>query len=56
MVNKIANHLRSPVAINEAIIKVKNLQRNDKSFEEALTLMGESLIKERKRKYRISVA
>lgn len=57
MVKEIASHFkRSPVTIGEAIIKVENLLREDKSFKNALTRMGENLIKGRKRKYRISVA
>ena len=57
MVKEIASHLkRSPVTIGEAIIKVEDLLRKDKSFKNALTLMKENLVKGRKRKYRISVA
>jgi chromosomal replication initiation ATPase DnaA len=57
MVKEIANHFkRSPVTIGEAIIKVEDLLRKDKSFEKVLKLMGENLVKGRKRKYRISVA
>ena len=57
MVKEIASHFnRSPVTIGEAIIKVEDLLREDKSFKNALARMGENLIKGRKRKYRISVA
>jgi len=57
MVKEIASHLkRSPVTIGEAITKVKDLLRKDKSFKNALTRMEENLVKGRKRKYRISVA
>ena len=57
MVKEIASHFkRSPVTIGEAIVKVEDLLRKDKSFKNALTLMKENLVKGRKRKYRISVA
>jgi hypothetical protein len=57
MVKEIASHFkRSPVTIGEAIIRVEDLLRRDRSLEKALTRMGENLIKGRKRKYRISVA
>ena len=57
MVKEIAAHFkRSPVTIGEAIIKVEDLLRKDKTFGNKLTFIGENLIKGRKRKYRISVA
>jgi hypothetical protein len=57
MVKEIADHFkRSPVTIGEGIIKVEDLLRKDKRFGKMLTFMGETLIKGRKRKYRISVA
>ena len=56
-VKEIASHFkRSPVTIGEAIIKVEDLLRKDKTFEKTLTRVGENLAKGRKRKYRISVA
>jgi len=57
MVKEIADHYRrSPVTIGEAIIKVEDLLRRDRSFERALKRMRENLVKGRKRKYRVSVA
>ena len=57
MVKEIADHFRrSPVTIGEAIIKVEDLVRRDRSFEKALKRMRENLVKGRKRKYRVSVA
>jgi hypothetical protein len=57
MVKEIADHFRrSPVTIGEAIIKVEDLLRRDRSFEKALKRMRENLLKGRKRKYRVSVA
>jgi putative transposase len=57
MVKEIANYFkRSPVTIGEAIIKVEDLLRGDRSFEKALKRMRENLVKARKRKYRVSVA
>ena len=57
MVKEIADHYRrSPVTIGEAIIKVEDLVRRDRSFEKALKRMRENLVKGRKRKYRVSVA
>jgi len=47
---------RSAVAIGKGIMKVEELVRRDKSFEEALKRMEEKVIKGRKRKYRVSVA
>jgi hypothetical protein len=38
------------------ITKVEDLLKRDKSFEKALKRMEENLVKERKRKYRVSVA
>ena len=57
MVKEIASHFkRSPVTIGEAIIKVEDFLRKDKTFEKTLTRVQENLVKGRKRKYRISVA
>jgi putative transposase len=57
MVKEIADHFkRSPVTIGEAIIKVEDLLRKDKTFGKTLTRVGENLVKGRKRKYRISGA
>ena len=57
MVKEIADHFRrSPVTIGEAIMKVENLLKRDKSFEKALKRIEENLVKGRKRKYRVSVA
>ena len=57
MVKEIADYFkRSPVTISEGVIKVENLLREDKSFERVVKLIGENLVKGRKRKYRISVA
>ncbi len=56
-VKEIADYFnRSAVAIGEGIMKVKDLVRRDKSFEEALRNMEENIVKGRKRKYRVSVA
>jgi len=44
------------VTISEAIVKVEDLLREDKSFERMVKHIGENLIKGRKRKYRISDA
>jgi hypothetical protein len=56
-VKEIASHFkRSPVTTGEAIIKVEDLQRKDKTFGKTLTRIRENLVKGRKRKYRISVA
>jgi REP element-mobilizing transposase RayT len=57
MVKEIADYFkRSPVTIGEAIIKVEDLLRRDRSFEKELKRMRENLVKGRKRKYRVSVA
>ena len=57
MVKEIADQFqRSPVTIGEAIMKVEDLLQRDKSFKKGLRRMEENLVKERKRKYRISVA
>jgi mRNA-degrading endonuclease RelE of RelBE toxin-antitoxin system len=57
MVKEIADYLkRSPVTIGEAITKVEDLLRGDRSFEMALKRMRENLVKGRKRKYRVSAA
>lgn len=56
-VKEIADYFnRSAVAIGEGIMKVEDLVRRDKSFEEALRSMEENIVKGRKRKYRVSVA
>jgi hypothetical protein len=56
-VKEVADYFRrSPVTISEAIIKVEDLLREDKSFEKTIKRIGENLIKGRKRKYRISDA
>jgi hypothetical protein len=47
---------RSPVAIGEAMIKVEDLLRKDKSFEKVLKHTGKNLVNGRSKKYRISVA
>jgi len=57
MIKEIADYFkRSPVTISEAVIKVEDLLRKDKSFERAVKRMEDDLIKGRKRKYRISDA
>jgi len=57
MLKEIADHSqRSPVTIGEAVMKVEDLLKRDKSFEKALNPMEENLVKGRKRKYRVSVA
>ena len=57
MVKEIADHSkRSAVTMNEAIIKVKNLLREDKSFEEALHLLGKALKRGGERKCHIAGA
>jgi len=54
---EIADHFkRSPVTIGEAIIRVEDLLRQDKSFEKVLKHLGKKLVNRRKKKYRISVA
>jgi REP element-mobilizing transposase RayT len=47
---------RSAVTISEGIIKVEELGRGDKSFEEVLKRMEESVVKGGKRRFRVSVA
>ncbi len=55
MVKEIADHFRrSPVTIGEAIMKVEDLLRRDRSFQKVVKLMEGNVIKGRKRKYRIS--
>ena len=50
MVKEIADHFRrSPVTIGEAIMKVENLLKRDKSFEKALKRIEENLVKGRKK-------
>jgi hypothetical protein len=54
---EIADHFKgSPVTIGEAIIKVEDLLRKDKSSQKVLKRIGKKLINGRKGKYRISVA
>jgi len=57
MAKEIADHSkRSAVTMNEAIIKVKNLLREDKSFEEAFHLLGKALKRGGERKCHIAGA
>ncbi len=57
MVKEIADHFkRSAVTIGEAIMKVEDLLRRDRSLEKTLKRMRERLVKGRRRKYRVSVA
>jgi hypothetical protein len=44
------------VTIGEAIIKLEDLLREDKSFEKVLKHIGKKLVNVRNRRYRISVA
>jgi hypothetical protein len=44
------------VTIGEAMVKVEDLLRKDKSFEKVLKCIGIKLVNGRKRKYRIPVA
>jgi putative transposase len=54
---EIADHFgRSPVTISEGIKKVEELERRDKSFAKTLSLIGEKVVKGRRRKYRITEA
>jgi len=46
---------RSPVTIDKGVGKVEDLLRMDKSLEETLKRMRDSLVNGRKRKYRVSV-
>ena len=56
-VKEIGDHFgRSPVTIGEAIMKVEERVRRDRSFAKALKCMREKLTEGRKRKYRVSVA
>jgi putative transposase len=56
-VREIGDHFRrSPAAIGEAIMKVEDRVKRDRSFAKALKSMREKLIEGRKRKYRITVA
>jgi len=56
-VREIGDHFRrSPAAIGEAIMKVEDRVKRDRSFAKALKRMREKLIEGRKRKYRITVA
>ena len=57
MVKEIGEYFgRSPVAIGEAIRRIEGLLRKDTSFEKAIKRMGKNVIKEKRRKYRVSVA
>ena len=47
---------RSPVMIGEAMIKVEDLLRKDKSFEKVLKHIGKQIVDGRKKKYCIPVA
>jgi len=56
-VKEIADHFnRNPVTVGEAITKVEDLLRRDRSFEKVVKLLEGNVIKGRKREYRISVA
>ena len=56
-VRKIADLFRrSSVTVTEAITKVENPLRKDKTIAEELKLLAENLIKGRKRKYRMTQA
>jgi len=56
-VKEIADHFRrSSVTVSEAITKVEDLLRRDKTLAKGLELVAENLVKGRKRKYRISEA
>jgi len=56
-VREIADHFRrSSVTVSEAIMKVEDQPRKDKAFATCLRNLAEDLIKERKRKYRITEA
>ncbi len=56
-VKEIADHFRrSSVTVSEAIAKVEELLRKDKTFAKELKLLTENLVKGRKRTYRISEA
>ena len=51
MTLEIADHFkRGPVTIGEAMIKVEDLLRKDKSFEKVLKRLGKKLVNRRKKK------
>ena len=53
-VKEVADYFRrSPVTISEAIVKIEDILRENKSFERTVKHLRENLIKGRKRKYRI---
>jgi len=54
---EIAAHFkRNPATIGEAMIKVEDVLRKDKSFEKVLKRIGQNLINGKNRKYRIPIA
>jgi putative transposase len=56
-VKEIADHFRrSSVAVSEAIRKVEDHLREDTGFAKGVRILSQNLIKERKRKYRITEA
>jgi len=56
-VKEIADHFRrSPVTIGEGIMRIEEELRRDKSFDNSLRCLEESLVQGRKRKFRVSVA
>jgi len=57
LVKDIASHFhREAITISEAIIKIENQIQRDKEVEKMIKVIKNHLIKNRKRKYRISVA
>ena len=56
-VKEIADHFRrSSVAVSEAITKIEGHLREDTGFAKGVRILSQNLIKERKRKYRITEA
>ena len=56
-VKEIADHFRrSSVAVSEAIMKIEDHLRDDTGFAKGVRILSQNLIKERKRKYRITEA
>jgi REP element-mobilizing transposase RayT len=56
-VKEVADHFgRSLVTISEGMKKVEELERKDKSFAKKINLIGENVVKGRRRKYRITEA
>jgi len=56
-VKEIADHFRrSSVAVSEAIMKIEDHPRDDTGFAKGVRILSQNLIKERKRKYRITEA